>query len=84
MNLIVKVALIYFSATGNTLKIADVIERQLTELNVEVIKFDITSYSDRKKKIDLGPYQARIFGFPVHSYCGNEMHSTVFDPIACH
>ncbi len=63
-----KVALIYFSATGNTLKIADVIERQLNELNVEVIKFDITSYSDRKKKIDLGPYQALVFGFPVHSW----------------
>lgn len=62
-----KIALFFFSATGNTAKIAEIIEKQLTELNVEVDKIDITSYLDRQKKINLDIYHSIIFGAPVYS-----------------
>ncbi|MFX0063364.1 MAG: EFR1 family ferrodoxin [Candidatus Hermodarchaeota archaeon] len=58
---------IYFSATGNTAKIAKVIKEQLKALDVEVKDYDITSYSDRLKPLDLTPYDAVIFGFPVYA-----------------
>jgi len=62
-----KVLIVYFSATGNTAKMAAVIKEKLTELGAEVKEKNITSYSDRLQKIDLKPYQAIIFGLPVHS-----------------
>jgi len=62
-----KLLLAYFSATGNTAQIANTVKEQLTELNVEIDEFNMTSYSDRHKNIDLDPYDAVIFGFPVYS-----------------
>ena len=61
-----KVLILYFSATGNTAKIAKVIEKEFTEVGGEVIMSDITSYADRQRKIDLEPYHAVVFGAPVH------------------
>lgn len=63
-----KVLIVYFSATGNTAKIAKKIEEQFTEKGVEVTTYDITPYADRQKKIDLKPYQAVVFGAPIHSW----------------
>lgn len=63
-----KILLIYFSATGNTAKMAKVIKESFIELGVEVQEYDITSYSSRQKKIDIGPYQALVFGAPIHSW----------------
>ena len=63
-----KVLILYFSATGNTAKIAKVIEEKYTELGVEVKMSDMTSYTSRQRKIDLEPYQAVVFGAPIHSW----------------
>lgn len=62
-----KIALIYFSATGNTKKVADAMEKYLTKLDTSVTKIDITSYESRKEQIPLSRYDAIIFGFPIYS-----------------
>lgn len=63
----IKVMMAFFSATGNTKKIANVIRKKLYELNVSVSIFDITSYSSRKEEISISEYDAVIFGFPIYS-----------------
>ena len=62
-----KILLIYFSATGNTAKIGRVISGWLRELGATVDERDITSLGDRKDPLDVEPYQAVVFGQPVHS-----------------
>lgn len=62
------VLILYFSATGNTATIANVIEKKFTEMGAEVTMFDITPYAARKLKVDLEPYQAILFGSPIHSW----------------
>jgi len=62
-----KVLILYFSATGNTGKLAEVIKERFTELGTEVTARDITSYADRQKSIDPEPYDAVVFGAPIHS-----------------
>jgi len=62
------IAVIYFSATGNTAKIAKTISENLKtfdEVNVE--EFDITSYSSRDKEINLDKYEGIFFGFPIYA-----------------
>jgi len=61
------VLILYFSATGNTATITRVIEKKLIEMGADVTKTDITPYSARKRQIDLEPYQAVLFGLPIHS-----------------
>jgi flavodoxin/ferredoxin len=63
-----KVLILYFSATGNTAKIANVIKKKFTKMGAEVTTIDITSLADRQQKIDLEPYQAVVFGSPIHSW----------------
>ena len=62
-----KIALIYFSATGNTKKIADTIGNCLENQDISVTKIDITSHESRKEQISLSKYDAVIFGFPIYS-----------------
>ena len=62
------VLLVYFSATGNTSKIGRVIKSELEQLGARVDEYDITSYQDRQRQLDVGPYDAVVFGFPVHSH----------------
>ena len=62
-----KVLLAYFSATGNTAAVAEVIANAMTDLGAEVTRHDVTSFEDRRKKIDLEPYQAFVFGAPAYS-----------------
>jgi ferredoxin/flavodoxin len=62
-----KILMVYFSATGNTAKIGRVISERLCELGAEVDERDITSLGDRKESIDMEPYDAVVFGQPVHS-----------------
>ncbi|QZY53972.1 EFR1 family ferrodoxin [Crassaminicella profunda] len=62
-----KVMMVFFSATGNTQKIANVIQQKLHELNVSVSILDITSYLSRKEEISISQYDAVIFGFPIYS-----------------
>ena len=62
------IAVIYFSATGNTAKIAKTISENLNafdEVNVEEI--DITSFSSRGKEITLDKYDGIFFGFPIYA-----------------
>ena len=62
-----EIALIYFSATGNTKKIADTIGYCLKNQDITVTKIDITSHGSRKEQISLDKYAAVIFGFPIYS-----------------
>ena len=62
-----KILMLYFSATGNTAKIGRVISDRLRKLGAGVDERDITSLRDRKDSIDMQPYQAVVFGQPVHS-----------------
>ncbi|WP_300667780.1 EFR1 family ferrodoxin [Desulfoluna sp.] len=62
-----KTALIFFSATENTARMARVIRHRLERSGVDVDEFDITAWSDRQKQLDLAPYHTLVFGFPVHS-----------------
>ena len=62
-----KVLILYFSATGNTAKMAKVIEERFAEMGGEVTMSNMTSYTNRQEKIDLAPYDAVVFGSPVHS-----------------
>ncbi|MCT4543950.1 MAG: EFR1 family ferrodoxin [Vallitalea sp.] len=57
----------YFSATGNTKKIAKVIESKLKQLNGKVNMFDISSYQSRENNLSLTEYDTIFFGFPIYS-----------------
>ena len=60
-----KVGIVYFSATGNTAKIGEIISSKLKNLSIQAEIIDITSYNDRKATTSLTEYDAYIFGFPV-------------------
>ena len=62
-----KILILYFSATGNTANIAKIIEEKFTEAGAEVNIINITSNTDRERRIDFQPYQAVVFGAPIHS-----------------
>ncbi len=62
-----RVLLAYFSATGNTAKMAEVIKERFEELGAEIEELDITVPSKRRKPVDIAPYDAFLFGIPVHS-----------------
>ncbi len=64
-----KVLILYFSATGNTGKIAKVIEEKFKEEGVRVTMSDITPFGERQRKIDFGPYQAVVVGAPTVAAC---------------
>jgi menaquinone-dependent protoporphyrinogen IX oxidase/ferredoxin len=61
------ILILYFSATGNTAKMATVIEERFAEAGGKVTMSNITSYTNRQEKIDLAPYDAIVLGSPVHS-----------------
>jgi len=61
------VLILHFSATGNTAKIATVVKERFAEAGAKVTASSITPYANRQKQIDLAPYDAIVFGSPVHS-----------------
>ena len=61
-----KVLISYFSATGNTGKMAKVIEEGFDELGCKVTMVNMGPSKNRQEKIDLTPYEAVVFGAPVH------------------
>ncbi|MGV9173690.1 MAG: EFR1 family ferrodoxin [Promethearchaeia archaeon] len=63
-----KVALIYFSPTGNTKRIAKVISRTLQEFDVKIREINITNHENRKVPLDFKEYDACFFGFPVYGW----------------
>ena len=60
------VLVMYFSATGNTATMARVIEERLAEAGCDVTTADMTPYLQRQEPIDLAPYDAVVFGAPIH------------------
>lgn len=67
-NTSLHIGLLYFSVTGNTEKIGNVIGNRLKELGCTVDMIDITPLSSRKGGFDCRPYDALILGAPVHSW----------------
>jgi flavodoxin/Pyruvate/2-oxoacid:ferredoxin oxidoreductase delta subunit len=63
-----RISLIYFSPTGNTAQISEIIKNKLVELGEEVFEHDITSYSSRQNKIDFRNYDFAFFGFPIYAH----------------
>lgn len=63
-----KILILYFSATRNTAGIAHELKTGFTELGATVDEVDITPPSARKPGVDFEPYDAIVFGFPVHSW----------------
>lgn len=61
------VIIVFFSATGNTKKIADTIQKKLEVMNVSATQYDITTYQNRNRKLSFTQYDAIIFGFPIYS-----------------
>jgi ferredoxin/flavodoxin len=61
-----KMLILYFSATGNTAKMAAVIGERFAEMGDEVTMSNMTPYVSRQEKIDLAPYDAVVFGSPIH------------------
>lgn len=62
------ILIVYFSATGNTEKIAHAVKDALVREGVEVEMRDITVPSARTVGIDTSRYDGIFFGFPVHSH----------------
>jgi len=62
-----KIAFRYFSATGNTRRVAEEIASRLSALGAEVDLKDITTPQARQAKPDMTQYQAAVFGSPIHS-----------------
>lgn len=63
-----KILMLYFSATGNTEKVARVIEKQFTAMGADVTLSDVTPHASRQTRMDLTPYDAVVFGSPIHSW----------------
>ncbi|NMB54469.1 MAG: 4Fe-4S binding protein [Leptolinea sp.] len=62
-----KIALVYFSATGVTAAYAGAITKKMTDLDCRVDQINITSFDARQKPLPVCEYDAFIFGFPVFS-----------------
>ncbi len=62
-----KIRMVYFSATGNTERIARVLQDRFTELGAEVVCSDITPPASRTEPIELPGYDAFVIGAPIHS-----------------
>ncbi len=60
-----KIALIYFSPTGNTKKIADAIQQELIKNDVEIGIFNITKPKIRRNISNFLEFEQFIFGFPI-------------------
>ncbi len=63
-----KVLILYFSATGNTGKVAKVIKDRFIELGAEVTDRDVTPYMERQKTVNMETYDAVVFGAPIHTW----------------
>ncbi|MDV2480709.1 4Fe-4S ferredoxin [Methanoculleus sp. Wushi-C6] len=63
-----KILILYFSATGNTAGIAHELRTRFTELGVTADEVDITPPAVRRDGVAIEPYDAVVFGFPVHSW----------------
>lgn len=62
-----KTALIFFSATGNTRAMAEILRDKLEILGASADLYDVTTSGERRRGIGLSGYDFVLFGFPVHS-----------------
>ncbi|MBN1801843.1 MAG: EFR1 family ferrodoxin [Candidatus Lokiarchaeota archaeon] len=64
-----KIAVIFFSATKNTAKMARFIIEQLKlfDKSNQINEVDVSSHSSRLRKLDVNNYDAIYFGFPIHA-----------------
>jgi flavodoxin/NAD-dependent dihydropyrimidine dehydrogenase PreA subunit len=62
-----KILISYFSATGNTEKMAKAIGKRLAELGARVEFKDATPLDARQEPMDMKQYDAAVFGSPIHS-----------------
>ena len=62
-----RILIAFFSATGNTAKIAEVIGKCFEGLGADVEELDITPHGSREGGYDLESYDAVVFGAPIHS-----------------
>lgn len=60
--------IVYFSATGNTGKIARVVGDAFTAMGAAVTLLDITPHASRRKAPDFTASDVVIFGAPIHSW----------------
>jgi ferredoxin/flavodoxin len=60
------IALIYFSGTGNTRKIKNVIKDKLINLNNEIEEFNLANRNIRQNLNEFEEYDGIIFGFPIY------------------
>lgn len=56
-----KISLVYFSATGNTAKMARAIKERCNDPGSEVDEYDVTAHADHGRPIDFQPYDACLF-----------------------
>ena len=63
-----RLLILYFSATGNTATITKALENEFNALGAEVSSVDVTPRPVREARIDLAPYEAVVFGAPIHSW----------------
>ena len=61
------IAIIYFSATSNTLAMARIIGEQFKARGAKVALHDVTTPAARSAGVDLSMFDAVVFGLPVHS-----------------
>jgi len=60
------IAIIYFSGTGNTEKIKDIIKAELKSLNNKVQEFNLANRNIRNNFKGFESFDAIIFGFPIY------------------
>ena len=61
------IAVVFFSATTNTRKMAEIISAEFQSKGVGAVLHDMTTPAARSAGVDLSSYDAVIFGLPVHS-----------------
>ena len=62
-----KLAIVIFSATGNTKKMGKILKKEFARSGAVADILDITTPEKRENRLDLSDYPAIVFGFPIHS-----------------
>ena len=63
-----KIAIVYFSATGNTKAYAEIISDAMNKLGVQTFLLDITTPKVRETLLNFDDFEVVLFGFPIYSF----------------
>jgi len=63
-----KILMIIFSATGNTLKVGQTIMKKLQELGANLTSYNIADRNLRSEARKVNDYDGIIFGFPIYAW----------------